>query len=132
MNIRPKVVAILDTDVFSYYVKGSLEFRIPRLELLGISVMTVHEVSKGISKNPNLSEKVVNRIETAFGRLNILEYDVGCAEVGGELEAKLEQKGERLSLADVIIAATALSYEVPLLTMNRRHFERVDGLKLEL
>lgn len=132
MTIRPRIIAILDTDVFSYYAKGSLEFRIPRLELLGVSAMTVHEVSKGISKNPDLSRRLINKIETAFRRLNILEYDVSCAEIGGKIEAKLEQRGERLGLADIIIAATALSYEVPLLTMNQKHFERVDGLTFEL
>jgi tRNA(fMet)-specific endonuclease VapC len=32
---------------------------------------------------------------------------------------------------DLMIAATALQYDLTLLTNNRRHFDRVDGLQIE-
>ena len=33
--------------------------------------------------------------------------------------------------SDIWIAATALQYDLTLLTNNRRHFERIEGLRLE-
>jgi tRNA(fMet)-specific endonuclease VapC len=33
--------------------------------------------------------------------------------------------------SDIWIAATALQYDLTLLTNNRRHFERIDGLRIE-
>ena len=35
-----------------------------------------------------------------------------------------------LRLADALIAATCLTQNLPLLTLNRRHFECIDGLEL--
>lgn len=35
-----------------------------------------------------------------------------------------------MSLADAIIAATALVYEVPLVTRNKDDFKHIDGLDL--
>ena len=32
---------------------------------------------------------------------------------------------------DLLIAAMALQYDLTLLTNNRRHFERIDGLRIE-
>ena len=32
---------------------------------------------------------------------------------------------------DLLIAATDLQYDPTLLTNNRRHFERIDGLRIE-
>ena len=32
---------------------------------------------------------------------------------------------------DLLIAATALQYNLVLLTNNRRHFERIEGLRIE-
>jgi tRNA(fMet)-specific endonuclease VapC len=32
---------------------------------------------------------------------------------------------------DLMIAATALQYDLTLLTNNRRHFERVEGLRIQ-
>jgi predicted nucleic acid-binding protein len=32
---------------------------------------------------------------------------------------------------DALIAATALQHELPLMTRNRRHFDRVPGLELQ-
>jgi tRNA(fMet)-specific endonuclease VapC len=32
---------------------------------------------------------------------------------------------------DLLIAATALQYDLTLLSNNRRHFDRIDGLRIE-
>jgi len=39
--------------------------------------------------------------------------------------------GQRIGDMDLMIAATALQYDLTLLTNNRRHFERVEGLRIQ-
>lgn len=39
-------------------------------------------------------------------------------------------QGKTIGAADSIIAATALNYGLPLVTLNTKHFERVPGLEL--
>lgn len=47
------------------------------------------------------------------------------------MKAKLEVTGMSLDDFDLILAATALSHNLILITNNERHFKRIDGLKIE-
>ena len=49
----------------------------------------------------------------------------------GELKGTLELQGTRIDDADLIIAATALCRNAVLATGNVKHFERIDGLRIE-
>ena len=40
-------------------------------------------------------------------------------------------QGQKIGLADSIIAATALNYGLPLVTNNTKHFARIPGLDLQ-
>jgi predicted nucleic acid-binding protein len=42
----------------------------------------------------------------------------------------LDSRGEGIGMADSLIAGTVIRHRGTLLTRNRRHFERVDGLAL--
>lgn len=49
------------------------------------------------------------------------------AQVRGDLRSK----GQLIGDPDLLIAATALHYDLTLLTHNVRHFGRIAGLKVE-
>lgn len=56
-----------------------------------------------------------------------------CEEVAwqyGQNYRYLQRVGLLIGTNDLWIAATALAYDMPLATRNRRHFSRVPGLKL--
>jgi len=85
-----------------------------------------------------LNYSVVSRAELYAGRateetvvarmlapLRELEVDRAVAEQGGRV-----RRATGLALPDALIAATALRYGLVVLTRNRRHFERVEGLAL--
>jgi predicted nucleic acid-binding protein len=38
-------------------------------------------------------------------------------------------KRKTVDLADIFIAATTLAHNIPFATINRKHFENIDGLK---
>ncbi|HEV2108372.1 MAG TPA: type II toxin-antitoxin system VapC family toxin [Thermomicrobiales bacterium] len=48
----------------------------------------------------------------------------------GELRAGLRRRGSLIPNFDLLIAATAVTYDLTLLTRNTRHFERVPNLRL--
>lgn len=60
----------------------------------------------------------------------ILEITDGDAERFGELRSSLRRRGALIQDFDLLIAATALHHDRTLLTFNRRHFERVPGLRI--
>jgi tRNA(fMet)-specific endonuclease VapC len=58
-------------------------------------------------------------------------FDEFAARRFGALKASLENDGQPLHDLDLQIAGIALENDLPLLTHNRKHFERIEKLKLE-
>lgn len=49
----------------------------------------------------------------------------------GFLRGSFRRQGRMLSDMDLLIAATALEHNLNLLSNNRKHFENIEGLRLE-
>jgi len=43
----------------------------------------------------------------------------------------LRKKGSIIELQDIFIAASSISMGMPLLTNNRKHFERIENLEIK-
>lgn len=67
--------------------------------------------------------------EGFLAALEFLEIDHVIARRAGLIKREWARKGVTLSLPDVMIAAVALSYQVPLLTDNKKDFPS-KGLEL--
>ena len=92
-----------------------------------ISVITVGEITKGIEKLPNSKRKqelidwLENELLIRF-QDNLIELDVNILIRWGKLNARLEISGRRPPAIDSLIAATALEYELILVTRNESDF----------
>lgn len=62
------------------------------------------------------------RIEELLSGLEYHELSAPIARLAGQMRNSWAQKGRTLSLADTIVAATAIDRECALLTDNRRDF----------
>lgn len=65
------------------------------------------------------------RLRRLLSPMETLPVDAAIAELAGQTR---RQTG--IATPDALIAATALRHGLPLMTRNRRHFERVTGLRL--
>jgi tRNA(fMet)-specific endonuclease VapC len=80
------------------------------------------------------SEQVTKNIATVryiATLFPIIEVSTVIIETFAELKAMLYKKGNPIDDMDLIVAATALSYNHTLVTNNERHFSGVPGLKIE-
>ena len=68
------------------------------------------------------------RFLAAFPQLDI---NAEVSRLGSRIRRDLRLRGEPIGDFDVLIAATALSAGLPLVTDNLRHFQRVEGLVVE-
>lgn len=68
--------------------------------------------------------------ERVLPSLTVIPYDSEIARVYGRLRAHLQDAGTPIAVPDAQIAATAIHYDLELVTGNLRHFERVPGLRL--
>ena len=109
---------LVDTDVLIDHLRGARKLRREAGVDLSYSVITRCELVAG----PRSQQEEVRRL---LGSLRERILDGRIAEAAG-----LIRREAGIATPDALIAATALSHGLELLTRNRSDFERVDGLRI--
>ena len=96
-----------------------------------MSVISLAELYEGVyySRDPARGEDILQQFLAPD--LAILGIDEETCKRFGRERGRLRAAGLMIGDFDLLIAATALQYDLTLLTNNRQHFERVEGLRLE-
>jgi tRNA(fMet)-specific endonuclease VapC len=76
------------------------------------------------------SAKQLARLMEFLRAVPSLGLDDAAADSASEIRWALERSGEPIGVADSQIAGIVVSNNGSLLTRNRRHFERVPGIRL--
>jgi len=61
----------------------------------------------------------------------VVGLDHPAAQRFGQIKSELERTGNNLADADLIIASITMAQGASLVTGNRRHYDRIDGLLIE-
>jgi len=104
-------------------------------EILTVATPSIMEIFNGLHLEKNkkyVTEKEKSKIQEVLSSMNILDFDLESAIRAGEIEAELTNQGEIIEIEDVMIAAIAIRNKEKLLTKNKKHFERIKGLKIEI
>jgi len=122
-------MTIADTDVLIDYLAGKGEAgaveRLLRHGALRTTVISRFELLSG-AKNA----KQLARLVQLLGAVPSLGLDDAAADAASEIRRSLERSGNPIGMADSLIAGIVTSNAGELLTRNRRHFERVPGIRL--
>ena len=121
---------VADTDVLIDFLRGRGEAaKRVALELttrsFGTTAITAFELRSGARTSNQLKG-----IDTLLDAMPLLSFGPEEARVAADLRRQLESQGQAIGMADYMIAAVCIANDGVLLTRNRRHFERVEGLKL--
>lgn len=79
------------------------------------------------TSNPSARVEAFRQFLHTYRKLGLNESII---ERFAELRAFLRRRGEMIAEFDVILAATALEYDLTVLTFNLRHLRRIPDLKL--
>lgn len=63
-------------------------------------------------------------------KVEVLPFDKNVVKYAVLINSQLKQKRKQIDLADLFIAATANANNLPLTTLNRKHFDRIDSLEI--
>jgi len=98
---------------------------------LALSIISLAELYEGVyySRDPVESEAALQRFLNP--ELTILGLDEETCKIFGKERGRLRAAGLLIGDCDLLIGATALRHHLTLLTNNRRHFERIEGLRVE-
>ncbi len=94
------------------------------------SAVVIGELYKGAYRSQDWERHLTNIEQRVLPAVTVLPYDISIAKVFGKIRAHLEEIGTILPDADIQIAATAIGYDLELITGNLRHFSRIPDLKL--
>ena len=99
-----------------------------------ISAITLAELSVGPLVTADAAERATRqaRLQQAEADFDPLPFDAAAARAFGRVAASLRQAGRKAHARayDAMIAAIAISNDLPLYTCNPADFEHIDGLDL--
>ena len=89
-----------------------------------VSVVAKLEVLYGASSES------VEYWDAVFATMTVVPFTDAMVKKSHEIVLDLKRKSLLIDMEDIMIAATALALKIPLATLNRKHFNRIDGLIL--
>jgi tRNA(fMet)-specific endonuclease VapC len=103
-------------------------------EIFGISVVTVAELLHGLHRADSTKRRLKRSayVEKIIELFPIYVFEISIARIYAELSSDLSKKGIQIGAHDLIIGSTALSLGFSVATCNMRHFEKIEGLKIEI
>ena len=93
-------------------------------DVRSISVVAKLEVLYGVRT------ELIEYWNAVFATMAVVPFTDEMAAKAHEIVLDLKRKNLLIEMEDIIIAATAIALKIPLATLNRKHFERIEGLQL--
>ncbi len=125
---------LLDTDILIYSLKAhkmvQQNLRHHLHDPINVSAVTLMELYYGAYKSQKIANNLA-KVKIIENSLEIIPVNREMVEIFGVLKSGLEKVGKSLDDFDLILAATAMSHNLIIVTNNEKHFGRIDGLKME-
>jgi len=113
---------MIDTDVLIDVEKGKRD--LPRAHIF-ISWISLYEFLRGREDYEEAKEIVEQVFKVVYPSNEVLR-------IAAEIYRDLRRRGEPLEERDIIVAASAIAHDLPLMTRNRGHYERLVRYGLRL
>ncbi len=117
-SVQIELFRTADKEKTFFYQLASIE------NDFAISIITHYEIFAGSN------EKQVSFWTEFLDSVEILDLDVGASEEAVKIYKQLKMSSKMIDLADILIAATSISNDIPIATLNLKHFERIKGLEI--
>jgi tRNA(fMet)-specific endonuclease VapC len=121
---------VIDTCIFIEHLraKDKLDttlYKISDNTELFISSVSLYELYMGAT-NKEKETDVKNLTED----LSVLPFTDTVAQKAAQIYHQLRLSNQMIEFRDIFIAATCIVNELPIVTLNKKHFKRIDGLKI--
>jgi predicted nucleic acid-binding protein len=125
----------LDTNIISYYFNANMKIKEKILEAIDngedicMTVINIYEILKGFKwkNNKNKEDQFKEFLEDVV----IFTIDDDVINIASDLYTGLRKTGKTIGDADILIAAIVMKNKGTLISNNIKHYECIEGLKLE-
>jgi len=127
-------VVCLDSDIIIDFLRKekSAVFEIGKMNEGGVELSTTSisafELLKGNTSLSQRSDK--EALEGLLKTIKIYDFNLKSSRKAAEIFNNLKEEGNLIELPDIMIASIAMSNSESLLTNNKKHFQRIEGLRL--
>ncbi|WP_078060730.1 type II toxin-antitoxin system VapC family toxin [Desulfotomaculum copahuensis] len=101
------------------------ERTLKKIEKCYISAITAWEIEYGAVRAKRTTD-----LDNILPLVEVIPFGLAEAQMAAIIYADLKSRNQTIDIKDVYIAGTCLVHRLPLVTENREHFRRVDGLAL--
>ena len=124
---------LVDTDWAIDYMHGNQQV-IQRFDDLsqegtGLSIISLAELYEGVVRARDRGD-AEQGLQSFLDDVEVLQLDDGVCRKFADERARLRAAGNLIQDLDLLIGSTAMCYGLTLLTNNRRHFQRMQGLEI--
>jgi len=89
-----------------------------------ISVITKYEIYAGATPSQ------LTFWDSVLQKITIIPFGENTVDIAVGINNDLKRKWKQIDIADLFIAATAILYNMPFATLNKKHFDRIDMLNV--
>lgn len=98
-------------------------YTIPVNSIVIVATVTIFELFVGAT-----DEYKWQHIKKLTEDLKLIAFSKSIAVRAAKIYQQLKSVNQIIEFRDIFIAATAIDADLPLLTLNKKHFERIEGL----
>ena len=128
-----KLTYLVETDWAVHWLRGREDvihkLRQFQEQGVGLSVISLAELYTGINYSTDPASARTG-LDNFLSLVTVLGVNQEICQIFGEENARLRKEGQVIGDFDLLIAATCLHHDLKLLTNNRRHFQRIEGLEI--
>ncbi len=121
---------VADTDVLIDAMRGQEPIRTRIAECIGSGIFGTTAVTAFELLAGARSRNERSRVESLLAAATVLALDAEAAREAAAIHRELAADGRSIGTADSLIAGICRMRSFALLTRNRGHFERVNGLRI--
>ena len=122
---------VADTGVFIEHLRAKDKlstslYKISENAEIYVSAVTVYELYMGATTKVKEAD-----VKAITENLTVLPFTNAVAQKAAEIYHLLRSNNQMIEFRDIFIAATCIVNGLPIITLNKKHFRRVAGLKIQ-
>jgi predicted nucleic acid-binding protein len=121
---------LIDTSIVIEYLRSHNRVQTIFTKLFNDNELYLSPISVFELFNGATSEAKKQDVENICQQVIVLDFSLKTAKIASEIYLDLRTKNKLIEFRDILIAATSLQYTLPIATLNKKHFERVERLIL--
>jgi predicted nucleic acid-binding protein len=123
---------VIDTGVFIEYLRAKDKlattlYKISDSAELYISAVSLYELYMGATKADKERD-----VKLLTEDISVLPFTAEVAAKAAQIYHLLKSTNQLIEFRDIFISATCIVNEQPIVTLNKKHFQRIKELKLYL